>query len=190
MELRSSRQFLSSALVLFLAAPLGISQSASGASVSVQRSKLSQRPLSEIIEGLRDYDNICEQGCKYSVKGLRQSKLVSSEGEVDVVWQELRTLIPVKHFVVYRESAGPNGGIYLDSGYPDSELLKELQASSSFPHQTSFQNFRVSWELQPDASGSTLVRSTMTVDHSFPTNINKIIENELLATVESALDEL
>ncbi len=162
---------------------------ANAASVSVSKSKQSFRSPEEILGALKDHENSCEAGCTYYVKGLKQSKIVRSDNEGQIVWQELKTLITVRQFVAYSESQKKDGTLLLKSEYPEQSILEELSASTGLQHQSSFRNFRVSWELSPVAGG-TFVNARMEVDHSFPEALNKIIEQELKASIDSALQSM
>ena len=177
-------------LFLVLAPLLCLSIEANAAEVVVEVSSTTRHSPKAILDAVTDYENACDNGCKYRVKGLKETKVLEDDGDRQVVWQQINNVRTVKQFLVNEVRTLEDGTMILSSQIPENKTLEELKAKYDLPHSTPFRSMKLVWEARTSKDGQTFINGSMKVDHNLPRMANGIIRNSIRASLNEVLANL
>ncbi len=162
----------------------------SAAELTTEKSAVFAKSPAEIISVLTDYENTCDSGCKYTVKGLEETKVISEVEGRHVVWQQLKAAKVEKQFVINTITNNEDGSITFLTGYPSAAEIETLKAQTGLVHETSFSALSTAWKLTPSSTGETTVSVKMFVNHSYPALANGFIKKALDQAIEGSFKNL
>lgn len=163
----------------FLLACALFARSSFAADAETSRTGIFDKSPQDILDVLTDYGNTCDSGCRYSLPGLEETKVLSADDAKSVVWQKIVNIQTVTQFVASNTSRRDDGTIVLSSSYPAATELAALEASSGLSHQTAFSSMSVVWSMQPTSTGQTQVSVQMRVQHSLPAFMNGLLRQSM-----------
>ena len=174
-------------LFLVLAPLLCLSLGAHAAEVGVEVSSRTHHSPEAILEAVTDYDNACDNGCKYRIKGLQETKVLEDDGDSQIVWQQINNVRTVKQFLVNEVGTLEDGTMIFSSRIPENKRLEELKAKYDLPHSTPFRSMKLLWEVRTGKDGQTFINGSMKVDHNLPKMANGLIRNSIRASLNEVL---
>ena len=154
------------------------SATALAGSLSVSKQGVVERPAEEVLSVLTDYENTCDSGCTYYVKGLKETQVVSLTETKHVIWQFIEATRNTKQFVVNTISRDEDGSILFISRYPSVEEIATLEQETGLKHESLFSKMDTDWLLTP-SEGVTQAEAVIEVEHGLPDFANGIIRNAL-----------
>ncbi len=166
-------------VLLSLALGIGLQTVAHASVVEVKREQKVSKNPTELYQVLTAYDETCDTGCKYRVKGLQESKLIENLGDEQFIWQRLSGVSETRQFIHNQVFYGDKGQISFVSEYPSTDKIAELSSKAGEVQKSIFRTLTLKWIFTPQDDGTTLASVTMRVDHSLPEVASPIIRNAL-----------
>tara|TARA_B100001094_G_C18097401_1_gene753735 strand:- start:182 stop:736 length:555 start_codon:yes stop_codon:yes gene_type:complete len=164
-----------------------------GATVEVSASEVFDASAQGMVTALLSFDDTCDSGCKYTIKGLQETRVIAENEYSAIIWQHVESVKTVKQFVKIEFEFTEGGGIAYRSYLPDSDTIAALQAKFDLPHETAFKSMNINWFFSQNADGKTVGRGSLRVEHSFPKVVNPLIKramknsfNEILVILRQA----
>jgi hypothetical protein len=167
------------AKALFLFACVFFARSSFAAEAEASRTGSFDKSPQEILDVLTDFENTCDSGCRYSLPGLKETKVLSADDDKSVVWQKIVNIQTVTQFVAGTISRRDDGTIVLANDYPTAAEIAALEASTGLRHETAFRSMSVVWTMQPAAGGQTQVSVQMKVQHGLPAILNGMLRQSM-----------
>jgi hypothetical protein len=167
------------AKALFLFACVLFARNSFAAEAETSRTGAFDKSPDDILDVLTDYENTCDSGCRYSLPGLKETKVQSTDDSKSVVWQKIVNIQTVTQFVASNTSRRDDGTIVLSSNYPTATELAALKASTGLSHETAFSSMVVVWTMRPTSTGQTQVSVQMKVQHNLPAVLNGMLRQSM-----------
>ena len=138
---------------------------------------------------LVDYENTCNEGCTYRVKGLSETRVLEKTDTQAVIWQRINDVRTVEQFVMNTiKRNAETGEITMASSYPSAQEIASLTQKTNLRHNGAFKSMIMNWRLMPDGKGGTRVFCEMNVVHGFPDIISRFIKNAVRGSVDTLFE--
>ncbi|MBF0300929.1 MAG: hypothetical protein HQK51_19630, partial [Oligoflexia bacterium] len=111
-------------------------------------SQLNKETVKEII---LDYENYCENGCKYKLTAVKENKKVEIVDPNHIfIWTYVDNIKAYKYFsyVEVIENAANKNKIIIRNSYPSSNEVKRLKNIYRLPHSTPFITAETLWTIE------------------------------------------
>ena len=140
----------------------------------------------EILDILVDYENSCDEGCAYRVKGLTETKVLEKTENQHLIWQKIKDVRTVEQFVQNTISRNPESGeISMVSEYPSAKDLAVLKQKTNLSHNGGFKAMNITWRILPTEKGGSRVFCEMKVVHGFPDFISGVIKRAVNNSIDT-----
>lgn len=153
-----------------------------GAWVEVNLDSTHQKSPRELYEILVAHDDTCDKGCKYQMRGLKETIVIEDNGDSQYLWQRIAGIKETKQFMQNKVTFNDDGSVQFVSGYPPPEKIIELEDRIGQIQKTSFNSMTIDWQFTPGSEG-TQINAKMTVDHKLPDLATPLVKQRMQASL-------